>query len=97
VATAVGTFELGRLFDIGCRAPDGDEYRLCVVPDGYRQLPVADVWANLLLALRADPQRFLAVANWRHPGGGWHRGPVPVRTPVHSATPRRRPWRATSS
>jgi hypothetical protein len=78
VATAVGTFELGRLFDIGYRAPGGDEYRLCVVPDGYEQLPVADVWANLLLALRDDPLWFLAVANWRRPGGDWHRGPVPV-------------------
>lgn len=78
VETQHGTVELGRLhaMPFWSRTVAG-ELELCVVPQGKDDLPEDDLWANLLLSLRADPRTFLTVANWRRPGGSWHRGPVP--------------------
>jgi hypothetical protein len=76
VATPFGEVEFGKLLDIGFWPPTGEELRLCVVPTGA-ELPIADIWTNLLLALKADPRWFFTVANWRRPGGQWHLGPVP--------------------
>ena len=58
---------------------DGGEFRLCVVPtqDKGRDLPVADQWINLLLALKASSEQFFAVADWRKPGWQFMIGPVP--------------------
>jgi hypothetical protein len=77
VPTEFGRLEFGELFNIGFWPKDGGEYRLCVVPTG-RQLPLPDIWTNLLLALSSDPARFFWVANWRRPPNGTlHLGPVP--------------------
>ncbi len=78
VGTRYGTLELGRLHDIGFWPPRGGELRLCVVPAGrLATFPEPDVWTNLLLVLRADPERFFAVANWRRLSGPWFRPPEP--------------------
>ncbi len=85
VDTEFGRVRLGRLYDITFR-PTGSEYpfRLCVVPDGYRSLPACDIWTNLLLVLRGDPERFFSVANWQRGRGQWHTGPVPI---IHERQP----------
>ena len=86
VATPYGTVELGRLFDLGFWPTAGGELRLCVVPTGATHLPEPDIWANLLLALRSDPDWFFTVANWRRPDGHWNFGPVPgIRPPSDPA------------
>jgi hypothetical protein len=77
VPTQFGSLEFGDLFNIGFWPSEGRELRLCVVPTGKDDLPNADIWTNLLLALKADPKWFFTVANWRRPGGEWHFGPVP--------------------
>lgn len=77
VPTRFGNLEFGELFNIGFWPSTGGEYRLCVVPTG-KELPLPDVWTNLLFALKADPAWFFAVANWRRPPDRqWHLGPVP--------------------
>lgn len=79
VTTKEGRFELGLLYDIGFYPKrSGREYRLCVVPSGDDDLPEADIWVNLLLALLHDPRGFLKVANWGTPLGRWHCGPFPL-------------------
>ena len=54
---------LGKLYELTHRPNDGGPDRmLCVVPRGHSQLPLADVWTNLLLVLTHDPARFFRVA-----------------------------------
>jgi hypothetical protein len=79
VSTRYGALEFGELYNIGFWPNSRGEFRLCVVPtrDEGRDLPVADQWINLLLALKANPERFFTVANWRRPGGQFMIGPVP--------------------
>jgi hypothetical protein len=79
VDTEFGKVRLGRLYDITFRPTRSEEpFRLCVVPDDHHSLPVADIWTNLLLVLRGDPERFFRVANWQRGPGKWHAGPVPL-------------------
>ncbi len=83
VSTPPGCVQLGQLYQLPFRPRNaGHDLVLCVVPDEPpRQppMPGPDVWANLLLVLRTDPERFFRVANWRFAGRGhWHRGPAPV-------------------
>lgn len=77
VRTVYGAVELGTLYRLAFRRHDGWRFELCVVPTAYRDLPVADIWTNLLLMLRNDPLRFFTVANWKGEGE-WYRGPVPL-------------------
>lgn len=77
VPTEFGGVQLGRLFDLKFRPWRGPTLSLCVVPKGFDSLPNSDIWANLLLALRGDPEWFFKVANWRRPRGQWTFGPVP--------------------
>lgn len=58
-----GRLRFGRLYSIRFE-PRGTNtvHLLCVVPNGYETLPIPDIWANLLLAVRDDPARFFAVA-----------------------------------
>lgn len=63
VDTPRGKVRLGRLYDLRVRSPRGPERSICVVPADHATLPAADVWSNLLLALRHDPDRFFRVAN----------------------------------
>lgn len=77
VPTQFGKLEFGELFNIGFWPSTGGEYRLCVVPIG-KELPLPDIWTNLLLALKANPTWFFTVANWRRPPDRqWYLGPVP--------------------
>jgi len=75
-----GVVQLGELYNLWFRANNGTELSLCVVPREHRTLPVEDIWTNLLLTLRADPNQFFRVANYRPYGSsGAHRpGPVPL-------------------
>lgn len=73
VPTPMGTVELGKLYDLRYRPESGGQPRsLCVVPAGWergpQETPVADVWTNLLLLLRHDPEQFFRVANVRDEG-----------------------------
>jgi hypothetical protein len=78
VCTRYGEVEFGRMHDIGFWPDGGGEFRLCVVPAGRgATLPEPDVWTNLLLVVRAEPERFFAVANWRRPNGPWRPPPLP--------------------
>ena len=74
-----GTIELGDLFNLRLRRDGAPDLALCVVPQDFATLPIEDVWTNLLLMLRTDPELFLGVANYRPYGsrGGYYRGPVP--------------------
>ena len=77
--TQFGRVRLGRLYDIAFQPTGSDHpYRLCVVPTDHLSLPAADIWTNLLLVLRGDPERFFRVANWQRGRGQWQAGPVPV-------------------
>ena len=79
VDTQFGRVRLGRLYDIAFQPTGSDHpYRLCVVPTDHLSLPAADIWTNLLLVLRGDPERFFRVANWQRGRGQWFSGPVPV-------------------
>jgi hypothetical protein len=83
VPTPQGSVRLGQLYQLLFRPPAiGRDLVLCVVPvqpAHQSPMPEADVWANLLLLLHADPSRFFQTANWRvADGGSWHRGPAPV-------------------
>jgi len=78
VTSPMGSVELGQIYHLKFRGPTGIELVLCVVPEGFRDLPQPDVWTNLLLKMRSDPDEFFRVANWRRPNQErWHRGPVP--------------------
>jgi hypothetical protein len=81
VENPYGAVELGRVSHLHFVANDGRHFTLCVVPTGVSNLPDADVWTNLLLVLRADPERFFDVANYCTPGGPWRAGPVPLPFP----------------
>ena len=83
VATPYGSVELGRLFHLRFRGKSrASEFVLCVVPEGeegLRNLPEADIWINLLLMIRHDPEEFFRVANWRYGNDTqWFRGRVPI-------------------
>lgn len=96
VDTELGVFELGRIGEIGFASRMGREYRLCVMPSGDR-LPYYDIWVNLLLFLRHDPEGFLKIANWRLASSDrWHRGPVPVERHAQSQRYRGRTARDSS-
>jgi hypothetical protein len=77
VPSPFGILEFGQIFDIGFWPNAGSELRLCVLPTGDDDLPTPDIWANLLLAHKANPRWFFTVANWRKPEGRWNFGPVP--------------------
>jgi hypothetical protein len=82
VETPRGSVELGELYSLRFRGLSGGLLVLCAVPEDELDLPDADIWTTLLLVLRADPERFFHVANWRKPHGErWSRGPVPILTP----------------
>ncbi len=83
--TPYGVLELGALHHMAFwpRGPHWDpghpkQLYLCVVPRGdFKRLPEADVWTNLLLVVRAEPERFFMVANWRGPAHtSWYRPPI---------------------
>ncbi len=78
VGSPYGAVELGRVSYLRFDAHDGRHFTLCVVPTGVSNLPDADIWTNLLLVLRAEPERFFDVANYCTPGGPWRAGPVPL-------------------
>jgi hypothetical protein len=78
VDTPYGRLRLGRLYDLYFRPRIGNALTLCVVPADHLSLPRCDIWTNLVLALRADPERFFRVANWRRLRGTWQSGPVPL-------------------
>ena len=63
VPTKRGPVRLGVLGDLRYRplSRPGTELSLCVVPT-ERDMPLADVWVNLLLVLARQPDRFFAVA-----------------------------------
>jgi hypothetical protein len=64
VPTPFGPVRLGRLYALVHRPthrPDR-EHVLCVVPDAHRDLPLADIWTNLLLTLAVEPLEFFRVA-----------------------------------
>jgi hypothetical protein len=82
LGTPYGVLELGALHNMAFypRGPHWDavhfkQVHLCVVPDGdLKRVPEADVWTNLLLVARAEPERFFSVANWWGPRDvSWHR------------------------
>ena len=74
-----GTVELGELYNLHYRRHDGREFAICVVPRSHASLPLDDIWTNLLLLLRSDPERFFGVANYREYDsfGALLPGPVP--------------------
>ena len=61
-----GWFRLGALYDLRVRSVRRPwvERSICVVSEGYEHRPVADLWAELVVVLAADPTRVTAVANW---------------------------------
>lgn len=79
VPVSDGMVELGNLYNLRYHRNDGREFSLCVVPCAYQSLPLEDIWTNLLLVLRSDPDRFFRVANYREfgSGAGLVPGPVP--------------------
>jgi hypothetical protein len=64
VETPRGPVRLGRLFNLIHRPDDepDQEQVLCVVPDAFHELPIADIWSNLLLVLAVEPDEFFRVA-----------------------------------
>ena len=95
VDTPYGRLRLGRLYDLYFRPRIGNALTLCVVPVDHLSLPRCDIWTNLVLALRADPERFFRVANWRPLRGAWQSGPVPLAREQLPVT-RRKPVRSRS-
>jgi hypothetical protein len=79
IETPYGVLQLGAMHNMRfwLRA-ERRELNLCVVPTGdLGGLPEADIWTNLLLVVRAEPERFFSVANWRQAGERqWHRPPA---------------------
>jgi len=67
VPTPRGPVRLGELYRLVHRPFDrpGIEHVLCVVPRAYNDLPLPDVWTNLLLTVAEEPDRFFAVAVFR--------------------------------
>lgn len=67
LSTTAGWFQLGRLYDIRFRSARWPwvERSICVVSEGYEQRPLADLWAELTVSLRAGPDLAVGVANWR--------------------------------
>ena len=64
VPTPRGPVRLGQLYAL-LHHPVGQprvERVLCVVPDRHLELPLADVWTNLLLTLAVEPDAFFRVA-----------------------------------
>lgn len=61
-----GWFRLGVLYDIRFRSPRRPwvERSVCVVSEGYERRPTADLWAELVVVLAADPTQVVGVANW---------------------------------
>jgi hypothetical protein len=58
-----GRLQFGRLYSIRFEPRGTNTVQiLCVVPKRHHELPGPDIWANLLLAVRDDPDRFFAVA-----------------------------------
>jgi len=86
VPSDAGWFQLGRLYDIRHRPRRWPwvERAICVVSEGYEQRPVADLWAELVVTVAADPEQLVAVANWRAEAA--HR---PPRAPHRAAV---EPW-----
>jgi hypothetical protein len=83
VPTPHGSVQLGSPFNLRFRGrASNGELVLCVIPEGLEarpDLPEADIWINLLLMLRHDPDEFFRVANWRHAASrSWRHGPVLV-------------------
>ena len=64
VDTPRGPVRLGRLYHLVHRPLDepGIERILCVVPDRHAELPIDDIWSNLLLVLAVEPDVFFRVA-----------------------------------
>lgn len=64
VSTPRGPVRLGQLYALLHRPVDQPrvERLLCVVPDRHLELPLADVWTNLLLTLAVEPDTFFRVA-----------------------------------
>ncbi|MFA5885975.1 MAG: hypothetical protein WDA60_19145 [Acidimicrobiia bacterium] len=64
VPTPRGPVRLGELYRLVHRPVDRPhlEHVLCVVPRTYADLPLPDVWTNLLLTLAVEPDRFFDVA-----------------------------------
>lgn len=64
VPTPRGPVRLGKLYALVHRPVDQPrvERVLCVVPDRHHELPLADVWSNLLLTLAVEPDTFFRVA-----------------------------------
>lgn len=65
VDTPQGPVRLGRLYHLVHRPVDQPhlERILCVVPRAHTDLPLPDVWTNLLLTLAVEPDEFFRVAN----------------------------------
>jgi hypothetical protein len=47
------------------------------LPAGDADIPIPDIWANLLLAHKANLRWFSTFANWRTLGGRWNFGLLP--------------------
>lgn len=64
VETPRGPVRLGHLYSLIHRPHDhpDSELILCVVPQAHHELPIADIWSNLLLVLAVEPERFFRVA-----------------------------------
>ena len=67
VETPRGPVRLGRLYSLLHRPHEDParEHILCVVPDAHQELPIADIWSNLLLVLAVEPEEFFRVAIYR--------------------------------
>ncbi len=72
VHTRFGPVRLGHLYDLEHLPGNGTQRRLCVVPRRHLELPIADIWVNLLLVLAHRPQDFFRAAVVRAvgPAGG---------------------------
>jgi hypothetical protein len=64
VETPRGPVRLGHLYSLIHRPHDrlDQELILCVVPHAHHELPIADIWSNLLLVLAVEPEEFFRVA-----------------------------------
>ena len=62
--TPSGPVRPGRLYALVHRPDDEPDVErvLWVVPHVHRELPLADIWANLLLTLAVEPSEFFRVA-----------------------------------
>jgi len=64
VDTPYGPVRLGRLYSLVHHPNDEPDVEriLCVVPEYHLELPIADIWSNLLLVLAVEPDDFFRVA-----------------------------------